>query len=311
MKRVYLDNAATTPISPEISAMINSMMQTDFANPSSMHYEGRKSKTIVEDSRSIIAEILNTKPGSIFFTSGGTEADNMALRSSVHDLGVKRIITTKIEHHAVGHTAEELKEKHQVELIYLETDNNGHTNLNQLRSLLETNVKTLVSLMHANNEIGTLLPIDEVAEICNKPHVLFHSDTVQTMGHYAFDTKKTKIDFLTCSAHKLHGPKGCGFLYQNKNLTTSALITGGAQERNNRGGTENLYGIVGLGKAIDLAYQNLSEHQNHIQNLKNYMMKSLIEIDSKITFNGVVTLFLRLLQQDALLSQAFYEYVGA
>jgi cysteine desulfurase len=284
--KVYLDNAATTPIAKEVINEITPYLSDYFGNPSSTHSFGRKTKNAIEITRKKIADLINADNSEIIFTSGGTEADNMALRSSVHDLGVKRIITTKLEHHAVGHTAEELKEKHHVEVVYLETDDYGHIDLNQLESLLDNDIKTLVSLMHANNEIGTLLPIQKVSEICTKSHVLFHSDTVQTMGHYPFNTKETKIDFLTCAAHKLHGPKGCGFLYQNKNLNTSPLITGGSQERNNRGGTENLYGIVGLGKAMDLAYTDLSEHQKHIQSLKSYMMKSLIEIDSKITFNG-------------------------
>lgn len=284
--KVYLDNAATTPIAKEVITEITPYLTDHFGNPSSTHSFGRKTKNAIEITRKKIADLINAENSEIIFTSGGTEADNMAIRSSVHDLGVKRIITTKIEHHAVGHTAEELKEKHQTEVIYLETDEVGQINLNQLESLLNNKTKTLVSLMHANNEIGTLLPIEKVAEICDKDHILFHSDTVQTMGHYPFDTKKIKIDFLTCAAHKFHGPKGCGFLYQNKHIQISPLITGGAQERNNRGGTENLYGIVGLGKAMELAYTHLEEHQNHIQSLKSYMMKSLVDIDPKITFNG-------------------------
>ena len=284
--KVYLDNAATTPIAKEVITEITPYLTDHFGNPSSTHSFGRKTKNAIEITRKKVADLINAENSEIIFTSGGTEADNMAIRSSVHDLGVKRIITTKIEHHAVGHTAEDLKEKHQTEVIYLETDEVGQINLNQLESLLNDKTKTLVSLMHANNEIGTLLPIEKVAEICDKDHVLFHSDTVQTMGHYSFDTKKIKIDFLTCAAHKFHGPKGCGFLYQNKHIQISPLITGGAQERNNRGGTENLYGIVGLGKAMELAYTHLEEHQNHIQSLKSYMMKSLVDIDPKITFNG-------------------------
>ena len=284
--KVYLDNAATTPIAKEVITEITPYLSDHFGNPSSTHSFGRKTKNAIEITRKKVADLINAENSEIIFTSGGTEADNMAIRSSVHDLGVKRIITTKLEHHAVGHTAEELKEKHQIEVIYLETDENGQINLNELESLLKKTTKTLVSLMHANNEIGTLLPIQKVAEMCDKDHVLFHSDTVQTMGHYHFDTKKIKIDFLTCAAHKFHGPKGCGFLYQNKHIQTSPLITGGSQERNSRGGTENLYGIVGLGKAMELAYTHLEEHQNHIQSLKSYMMESLIEIDPKITFNG-------------------------
>ena len=211
----------------------------------------------------------------------------MAIRCAVTDLNVQRIITSKIEHHAVGHTVESLKESHNIELIYLETDKYGNPSIKQLIKLLQETTKTLVSLMHANNEIGTLLPIEEVASLCsNYNHVFFHSDTVQTMGHYYFDVKKLKIDFLVCSAHKFHGPKGIGFLYVNKNLHLNPIITGGSQERSHRGGTENLYGIIGLGKAMELAYSDLVEHQKQIGKIKNYLKEELLKIDSRIKFNG-------------------------
>jgi len=285
--RVYLDNAATTAMAPEVIDLMSEMMKSDYANPSSIHHGGRKSRIIIEKSRKTVANLLNTSPGNIFFTSGGTEADNMAIRRAVIDLNVKRIITSKIEHHAVGHTAENLKDSHNVEVVYLSTDKNGNPSIEELKELLKKDVKTLVSLMHANNEIGTLLPIEEVSLLCNKyENVYFHSDTVQTMGHYSFDVKKLKIDFLVCSAHKFHGPKGIGFLYVNKNLHLNPIITGGSQERNHRGGTENLYGIIGLAKAMELAFSDLESHQKHVKKLKYYMKDELHKIDSRIIING-------------------------
>ena len=226
--KVYLDNAATTSIAKEVITEIEPYLSTYFGNPSSTHSFGRKTKNAIEISRKKIADFINADNSEIIFTSGGTEADNMAIRRAVIDLNVKRIITSKIEHHAVGHTAENLKDSHNVEVVYLSTDKNGNPSIEELNELLKKDVKTLVSLMHANNEIGTLLPIQEVSLLCDKyENVYFHSDTVQTMGHYTFDVKKLKIDFLVCSAHKFHGPKGIGFLYVNKNLHLNPIITGG------------------------------------------------------------------------------------
>ena len=285
--KVYLDNAATTPMAEEVIEEIKPYLHTYFGNPSSTHSFGRKTKNAIEINRKKIANFIGAENNEIIFTSGGTEADNMAIRCAVTDLNVQRIITSKIEHHAVGHTVESLKESHNIELIYLETDKYGNPSIKQLIKLLQETTKTLVSLMHANNEIGTLLPIEEVASLCsNYNHVFFHSDTVQTMGHYYFDVKKLKIDFLVCSAHKFHGPKGIGFLYVNKNLHLNPIITGGSQERSHRGGTENLYGIIGLGKAMELAYSDLVEHQKHIGKIKNYLKEELLKIDSRIKFNG-------------------------
>jgi len=285
--KVYLDNAATTPIAKEVVKEIEPYLYDYFGNPSSTHSFGRKTKNAIEINRKKIADLIHAKNNEIIFTSGGTEADNMALRCAVHDLNVKRIITTKIEHHAVLHTAECLRDNHNINLTFLETDENGHPSISQLKQLLEDETKTLVTLMHANNEIGSLLPFKEVAQICaQKSHVYFHSDTVQTMGHYDFNLSETPIDFLTCSAHKLHGPKGIGFLYVNNNISLNPLITGGSQERKNRGGTENLYGIVGLGKAMEMAYEDLSSHQKHIQGLKSFMIEELKKIDGRIDFNG-------------------------
>lgn len=284
---VYLDNAATTPIAKEVIKEIEPYLHTYFGNPSSTHSFGRKTKNAIEINRRKIANFINADTNEIVFTSGGTEADNMAMRCAVVDLGVKRIITSKIEHHAVGHTAECLKKSHHTEIIYLTTDEFGNPSIDELKEYLKKDVKTLVSLMHANNEIGTLLPIEEVSSICHEhQHVYFHSDTVQTMGHYKFDVKKLKIDFLVCSAHKFHGPKGIGFLYVNKNLHLNPIITGGSQERSHRGGTENLYGIIGLGKAMELAFTDLKDHQQHVQNLKTHLIEQLRKIDSRIKFNG-------------------------
>lgn len=285
--KVYLDNAATTPIASEVIEEIQPYLNNYFGNPSSTHAFGRKTKNAIEINRKKIADLIQAKNNEIIFTSGGTEADNMALRCAVFDLNVKRIITTKIEHHAVLHTAECLRDQQNVEIIFLATDHNGNPDLVQLESIVNDKVNTLVTLMHANNEIGTLLPIKKVASICAKhKHVYFHSDTVQTMGHYTFNLSETPIDFLTCSAHKLHGPKGVGFLYVNQKISLNPLITGGSQERKNRGGTENLYGIVGLGKAMEMAYENLASHQKHIQDLKSFMKKELEKIDQRISFNG-------------------------
>ena len=285
--KVYLDNAATTPIANEVIEEIQPYLNNYFGNPSSTHAFGRKTKNAIEINRKKIADLIRAKNNEIIFTSGGTEADNMALRCAVFDLNVKRIITTKIEHHAVLHTAECLRDQENVEIIFLATDHNGNPDLVQLESIVNDKVNTLVTLMHANNEIGTLLPIKKVASICAKhKHVYFHSDTVQTMGHYTFNLSETPIDFLTCSAHKLHGPKGVGFLYVNQKISLNPLITGGSQERKNRGGTENLYGIVGLGKAMEMAYENLASHQKHIQDLKSFMKEELEKIDQRISFNG-------------------------
>ena len=287
--KVYFDNAATTPMAKEVIEEIKPYLHTYFGNPSSTHSFGRKTRNAIEISRKKIANFIGAENNEIIFTSGGTEADNMALRCAVTDLKVQRIITSKIEHYAVGHTAECLKESHNIELVYLDTDEFGNPSINQLKELLQNNTKTLVSLMHANNEIGTLLPIEEVAWLCSQyDHVFFHSDTVQTMGHYYFDVKKLKIDFLVCSAHKFHGPKGIGFLYVNKNLNLNPIITGGSQERSHRGGTENLYGIIGLGKAMELAFTEIEDHQKQVSELKKYLKDELIKIDSRIKFNGEV-----------------------
>lgn len=283
---VYLDNAATTPVAPEVvEAMIPVLFHT-FGNPSSTHAFGRQAKALLENSRRSIAQTLNCAPSELIFTSGGTEADNMALHAAVTQLGVKRIITTAIEHHAVGHTAEALKVSDGIEVVYLTLDEKGNINLQELEQLLQEQIPTIVSLMHANNEIATLLPLAEVAQLCRQNGAYFHSDTVQTMGHYHFDLAALDIDFITCAAHKFHGPKGIGFLYVNKKTRVNPLIHGGSQERGLRGGTENIAGVVGLAKAIELAYTDLEAHQSHVWGLKNYMISRLQALFPEVRFHG-------------------------
>jgi cysteine desulfurase len=284
--RVYLDNAATTPIAPEVVDEMVEVLRNDFGNPSSTHFYGRQVKALIETSRRKVASYLNCAASEIIFTSGGTEADNMALFSAVHDLGVKRIITSSIEHHAVGHSVDALVKHNSIIYEYVKLDSKGHVDLQDLESLLQNNIPTLVSLMHANNEIATLLPLKEVSNLCRKYGAFFHSDTVQTMGHYSFDLADLDIDFITCAAHKFHGPKGVGFLYINKKNKVESLIHGGAQERGLRGGTENVYGIVGLAKAMDLAYDDLKGHQVHVQTLKSYMIDKLKSLFPTISFHG-------------------------
>lgn len=287
---VYLDNAATTPIAPEVVEAMIPVMQMTFGNPSSTHSYGRTAKALIENSRRSIAKAINCQTSEIIFTSGGTEADNMAIHSAVGQMGVTRIITTPLEHHAVGHTVEALEKSGAIRLEYVKVRSCGTVELADLEQLLSSSSeKTLVSLMHANNEIGTLLPLKKVSDLCRKYNALFHSDTVQTMGHYAFDMQELDIDYITCAAHKFHGPKGIGFLYCNKKAKPESFIHGGSQERGLRGGTENIYGIVGLAKAIELAYTDLEAHQQHVQELKNYMIAALREKIEEVDFHGDIT----------------------
>jgi cysteine desulfurase len=286
--RVYLDNAATTPIAPEVVEAMLPVLKETFGNPSSTHFFGRNAKALIETSRRTIAKQLNCQASEIIFMSGGTEADNMALHASVFELGVKRIITTNIEHHAVGHTVESLSKFGHVAMQLVNVDAKGNVDLMHLEELLKDGIPTLVSLMHANNEIATLLPLKKVSEICRKYGAYFHSDTVQTMGHYTFDLQDLDIDFITCAAHKFHGPKGIGFLYVNKKTKVGSFIHGGSQERGLRGGTENIYGIVGLAKAVELAYEDVSGHQNHVQSLKSHMIEQLKEMFSDVDFHGEI-----------------------
>lgn len=284
--RVYLDNAATTPMAAEVVDAMCEVLRNKFGNPSSTHSFGRESKALIETARRNIAGHLNCHPAELFFTSGGTEADNLACHIAVQELGVKRIISTSIEHHAVGHTVEMYRDRFNVQLQNLTLDAQGHIDLSELEALLKEPIPTLVSLMHANNEIATLMPLERVAALCRTHGAYLHSDTVQTMGHYAFDLKALDIDFLACAAHKFHGPKGIGFLYVNKRIKMTPLILGGAQERGFRGGTENISGIVGLSKAFDLAYENLEGHHSHVQGLKTYMMERLKAHFPDVLFHG-------------------------
>ncbi len=285
---IYFDNAATTRMDPRVAEAMKPYMDERFGNPSSVHAFGRKTRSAIETARRKVANLLRAEPGEIFFTSGGTEADNMALRCSVRDLNVKHIITSRIEHHAIGHTAEELQAMGAVRVHYVSLKEDGHVDLVHLEELIKQHPHSLVSLMHANNEIGNRLPLQEVAEMCKANQVLFHSDTVQTMCHYPFDLSTLPLDMLSGSAHKFHGPKGIGFLFKRSDPQLKPLITGGGQERNMRAGTENLLGIVGLAKAMELAHADMEDHQKHIQGIKTYMIEMLKEHIPGIQFNGDV-----------------------
>ncbi len=286
MRRIYLDNAATTAMDPKVLEAMLPFMKEDFGNPSSTHAFGRKTRSAIESARKQIAHYLNASPGEIIFTSGGTEADNMAIHSAVADLGVKHLITSPIEHHAVIHTVEETAKHFGVRMSFVKVHSNGHIDLEDLEHLLASGEKALVTLMHANNEIGNLLPMKTVGDLCEKYNALFHSDTVQTMGHYPIDTKAVNVHFLTCGAHKFHGPKGVGFLFRKESLKIHPLIQGGAQERGYRGGTENLYGIIGMAKAFEIANEEMKEHMEHVSGIKHYMMQRLKEEIPGVAFNG-------------------------
>ena len=283
---IYLDNAATTKLDEEVLKAMLPLMTQDYGNPSSIHSFGRKTRSAIESARKTVAKMLNVSPAEIFFTSGGTEADNMAICQSIETFGIKHIISSVIEHHAVEHTIKTLEKSGRIKASWVKLDHKGNVDLNNLEELLKNNERSLVSLMHANNEIGTLLPIKEVGDLCEKYNAVFHSDTVQTMGHYPMDLREIKVHFITCAAHKFHGPKGVGFLYMNHNFKISPFINGGAQERNMRGGTENLYGIVGLAKALEICFNEMEEHQKHIKGLKDYMIAQLRESIPDVEFNG-------------------------
>ena len=288
--QVYLDNAATTPIAPEVIDSMLSVLKEDYGNPSSSHGFGRKAKALLENARRTIAKTIQCSPSEIIFTAGGTEADNMALRCAVEQLDVKHIITSQIEHHAVLHTVEYLQKHFDLNVSYVATDSKGNIDLKHLAELLQTDKKTLVSLMHANNEIGTYLPIHEVSRLCRQNNALFHSDTVQSIGHIPLNLSELDIDFITCSAHKLHGPKGVGFLYANKQNRIQAFIQGGSQERGLRSGTENTAGIVGMAKALELMTLDLDVKINAVWELKKQMLESLQVGIPGVMFNGETSL---------------------
>lgn len=286
MKTVYLDNAATTQVDPKVLEAMLPFLGNVFGNPSSSHSYGRKAKSAIETSRRTIAKLLHCAPAEICFTSGGTEADNLAIKASVFDLGCDHIITSEIEHSAVIKTAQRLEDEGSVRVSLVRLTENGHVDMNHLQELLDQDGKALVSLMHANNEIANVLPLKKVGEMCKEAGALFHSDTVQTMGHFPHDLSELNIDFLTCAAHKLHGPKGCGFLYVNKLLKINSMIVGGGQERALRGGTENIPGIVGLAKALELAYEDMDGHKAHVLGVKMYMKEQLENRIEGVKFNG-------------------------
>ncbi len=284
--RIYLDNAATTPLDLEVFEAMKPFMLEDFGNPSSVHSHGRKVRAAIESSRKKIAELLNCTPGEIIFTSGGTEADNTLIINGINAYNIKHAISTPIEHHAVTHTLETMKKQGAIQLHYVNLDEKGHVDVNQLETLLKQFPNALVSLMHANNEIGNLLDIKQVGDLTEKYNAFFHSDTVQTMGHYRHNMKELHVCGMTAGAHKFHGPKGSGFMYIRKGRKIGQFIHGGAQERNMRGGTENTYGIIGLAKALEIAYRDMDEHKNYILGLKSRMIEKLKQEIPGVDFHG-------------------------
>ena len=275
MKKVYLDNASTTAMRPEVIQEMTKIMLEDYGNPSSTHSFGRNGKTILELSRKSIAKHLNCTAQEIIFTSGGTEADNWILRSAVEDLKVERIITSKIEHHAVLHTVWALQEEYRIQVDYVTVNADGSLDLTHLSNLLADEKKTLVSLMHINNETGTVLAFERISLICKQYNALFHSDTVQSVGKTEIDLQKTPVDFILASAHKFHGPKGIGFAFIRKNSGLQPLLFGGEQEKGLRAGTEAVHQIAGMAKALALSYEKLDEERAYILGLKNYLIEQL------------------------------------
>ncbi len=284
--RVYLDNAATTALDPEVFEAMKPYYLDLYGNPSSIHTHGRQAKAAIEKSRRQIADYLQAAPSEIFFTSGGTEADNAALKCAVATKNIKHAITSKVEHHAVLHTLETLEKNGAIELSFVHLDEKGHADLNHLEEWLKQHPNALVSLMHANNEIGNLLDMEKVGAMCEEYGAVFHSDTVQAVGHYEHDLSKIKVHSMVGAAHKFHGPKGVGFLYLNNEHNIAPFIEGGSQERNMRGGTENVAGIVGLAKACELAYEHMDQHRQHIEGLKKHMIERLLENVEDVAFNG-------------------------
>ncbi|MBS1915966.1 MAG: cysteine desulfurase [Bacteroidetes bacterium] len=287
MQRIYFDNAATTSLDPRVLEAMMPYLTEKFGNPSSIYSYGRETKLAIETARKSVAKILNAHPAEIFFTSGGTESSNTAIAAAVHDLGCKHIITSPLEHHATMHAVEHLFKKGEASVSHVRLLPNGHIDLEDLEQLLSTSEeKCLVTLMHANNEIGNLLDIHAVGNLCKLYGAIFHSDTVQTVGHFPFDLRNTPVHFITGASHKFHGPKGVGLLYINENVKIHPFIHGGAQERNMRAGTENLYGIVGFAKALELATADFENDSAYIKSIKVYMMEQLKKSLKGISFNG-------------------------
>jgi len=287
MKKVYFDSAATTQRRSEVVDCMADVLRNEFGNPSSTHSYGRLSKSLLENARKEIAETLNVSASEIIFTSGGTEADNLILCSCVRDLGVERIISSTIEHHAVLHTIENLRESSEVIAEYVKLDECGFVDYEHFEGMLKNSTKrTLVSLMHINNEIGNILDLDRVAKLCKQYGALFHSDTVQSVGHFELDFSEIPIDFAAVAAHKFHGPKGAGFAFVRKNSGLKPLICGGSQERGLRAGTEAVYAIAGMAEALKLSYQNLDEESAYILGIKTYFKEELLKIVPDAGFNG-------------------------
>jgi cysteine desulfurase len=286
-KRIYFDNAATTPLDPRVLEAMMPYLTEHFGNPSSIYSYGRESRLAIENARKLVAKILNAHPAEIFFTSGGTESSNTAINAAVNDLGCRHIITSPIEHHATLHSVENMQQRGLAALSFVKLLPNGHIDIQHLETLLQQSPeKTLVTLLHANNEIGNLLDMPAVGNLCKKYGAVFHCDTVQTVGHYPFDLRNTPVHFITGAAHKFHGPKGVGLLYINENVKIKPYIQGGAQERNMRAGTENLYGIVGFAKALELATEQYEQDSAYIKELKLYMMEKLKTALPGVGFNG-------------------------
>ena len=282
----YFDNAATTPLDPEALEAMLPFLTQHYGNPSSLHGPGRQVRAAIENARKTVAHLINAAPAEISFTSGGTEANNYAAFGSIRTLGLRHAITSRLEHHAVLHPLQVLAKKGEIELHYLQHDAQGQLDLTHLETLLTGQSRTFVSLMQANNEIGNLNDIAAIGEICARHDAVFHTDTVQTMGHYRHDVQQLKNHFLVGSAHKFHGPKGVGFLYTRSGMQVSPLIHGGSQERNVRSGTENVYGIVGLAKALEIAVRDLAAHRAHVQGLKDRFITKLCTEIEDVQFNG-------------------------
>jgi cysteine desulfurase len=287
MERIYFDNAATTPLNPEVFEAMKPFFIEKFGNPSSIYSYGRETRMAIENARKSVAKILNAHPAEIFFTSGGTESTNTAINAAVNDLGCKHIISSPLEHHATLHCVEHLSKDCGVKLSFVKVFANGQIDYDDLEILLKNSKeKTLVSLMHANNEIGTITDIERVGNLCKKYNAIFNADTVQTVGHFTIDLRSLPVHFINAAAHKFHGPKGVGILYINENIKIHPYLNGGSQERGMRAGTENIYGIVGFAKALEMAIENLEEESKHIEEVRDYMKESLSKNIPEVFFNG-------------------------
>lgn len=287
MERIYFDNAATTALDGQVLEAMMPYLTEKFGNPSSIYSYGRETKLAIETARKSVAKLLNAHPGEIFFTSGGTESSNTAIAAAIRDLGCRHIISSPIEHHATLHSVEFWNKKDGIQLSFVKLDDKGHVDMDSLRTLLQdSKERCLVTLMHANNEIGNMLDIHQVGNLCKEYDAIFHCDTVQTVGHYPISLRDTPVHFITGAGHKFHGPKGVGILYVNENVSIKPMINGGGQERNMRAGTENLYGIIGFAKALEMAMTRYEEDSRYISELKQYMIDQLEAHIEGVSFNG-------------------------